>query len=421
MVSLALKIGIRFAAPASLFLLAILGRALAGGYAIPYQGAKALGLGNAVTAGIRDPSAVYSNPGALSEIQGNKITGGTSYINVASNVINRGRKSINRHDDNSIMTLFGNYHIPATDFTLGIGLYTPFGLATSYDDFSFTRFAAIRSELKTLYLTSAIAWRANPFLSVGAGLSFVHSSALFSRALFLGPAVEGRIRLTDTDDAYAYNLGVLFKLNEKIKFGFTYRGRVDLDFDTARVKVSDATGAISTARSKGTHIPLPPVISMGLNWQITPAWALLLAYDYTRWSDFRHLKARFSPALLGGALRGLFIQEKWKSTSTFRLGTSYRLYETWDLRAGLVVDETPIPDSTLGPSIPGADSLTLNGGFGYKWGDWSVDLGYAAVFYKNRRVNNDVLEANSSSTLTPGRDKYAIFDNFVSFDLRYRF
>ena len=402
-------------------LILLLKEASGGGYALPYQSAKAVGQGNALTAGVDDPSAVYANPAALSEIEGNQVLGGMQYINVVSGVKNSGRNSRNKHDDNFIPTLFANYHVPGTELTAGIGLYTPFGLATSYGEGKFTRFGAIRSELRTMYLTPAIAWHANPSLSIGGGVSFVHSSALFSRALLLGGGAEGRIRLTDTDDGYTYNLGVLYKPHEKIKFGLTYRGRVDLDFDTGRVKVADATGAVSTGRSRGTSIPLPSVISMGLNWQITPAWGAEFVYDYTRWSEFRHLKARFTPTFLGGALRGLFIQERWKNTNSLRFGSSYRLNANWVARAGTVLDESPIPARTLGPSIPGADTLTFNAGLGYQRNNWKIDLGYAAIFYKNRSVLNNVLEANSASTLTPGRDKYAVFENFVSITLGFKF
>lgn len=396
--------------------------AFAGGYAIPHQTGRAVGLSNAVTAGVTDPSAVYVNPAALTEVEGNQILAGVNYINTVNSVTNSGLTSTNGHDDNFIPTLFANYHIPATGLTAGIGLYTPFGLATSYDENSFTRFGAIRSELRTTYITPAVAWRINPSLSVGGGVSFVHSSALFSRALALGGGAEGRIRLTDTDNGYTYNVGMLYKPVEKVKFGVTYRGHVDLNYDTAQAKVADNTGAISTARSKGTQIPLPSVISMGIHWQINPAWGAEFVYDYTHWSEFRHLKARFNPALLGGGLPGLFIQQLWKDTHTLRLGTSYRLSESFELRGGIAVDETPIPARTLGPSIPGADILTLNGGLGYRWGSLGIDLGYMAVFYKNRSVLNDVLEAgNTANPVAPGRDKYRTFNNFVSIHLSYRF
>jgi long-chain fatty acid transport protein len=396
--------------------------ASAGGYAIPPQTASSIGLSNAVTAGVTDPSAVYVNPAALTEVDGNQMMGGLIYINSVSSVSNSGRNSPNKHDDNFIPTLFANYHIPRTNVTAGIGLYAPFGLATSYAENSFTRFGAIRSELRTAYVTPAVAWQAHPALSVGAGVSFVHSSALFSRALFLGPGVEGKLRLADTDNGYSYSLGILYKPHEKIKLGFNYRGRVDLNYDTGHVKVADGTGAVSTARAKGTQIPLPPVFSAGIHWQISRAWSAEFDYNFTHWSEFRHLKARFTPSLLGGALAGLFIQELWKDTSTLRLGIAYQLNKNLELRGGIILDETPIPSRTLSPSIPGADLMTLNGGIRYNWKNFAVDLGYMAAFYKTRRVVNNVLEAdNLANTVAPGSDKYRTFQNLVSVHLRYRF
>jgi len=402
-----------------LLVLSVPSLAIAGGYAIPPQTAKAAGLAVAVTAGVDDPSAVYANPAALTEVEGNQVMGGTVYINVVSSVENSGTKSINRRDDNFISTLFANYHIPETGLTLGMGLYTPFGLATSYDKTAFTRFAAIRSELKTLYATPTIAWRVNPYLSLGAGVSFVHSSVLLSRAVFLPLFGEGKLRITGTDDAYAYNLGIVFKPHEQLKFGWTYRSRVDLNFDEAHVKFTDPGGAITHSRAHGVQLPLPPFISMGLNWQIDPVWAVEFVYDFTRWSELEHLKARFNPTLLGGAITGFFIPQDWKDTSTLRLGSSYRLNENWEFRGGMALDETPIPGRTLGPSIPGADWLTLSAGVGYHWGSLNLDFGYMAVFYKTRKVTNDVLEGDPA--LTPGRDKYRTFQNLVSLHLSYSF
>lgn len=417
-----LKRGFKIITAVLPLLVTAIGDVIAGGYAIPPQTARAVGLANAVTAGVDDPSAVYANPAALSEVEGNQVLAGLNYINSVNSVTNGGRRSTNKHDDNSIPTLFANYHIPSTDLTAGIGLYTPFGLATSYAEDSFTRFGAIRSELKSLYVTPAIAWRISPVVSVGGGMSFVHSSALFTRALFLGPGTEGRLRLADTDNGYTYSLGVLVKPHEKIKLGLNYRSRVDLNFDTATVKVADAFGTVSTARSKGTQIPLPPVISLGIQWQITPAWSGEFDYNFTHWSEFRHLKARFNPVLLGGTLGGLFVQELWKDTHTFRLGTSYRLNDQFELRGGVILDETPIPGRTLSPSIPGADLLGLNAGLGYTWKNLVIDVGYMAVFYNTRRVQNNVLEAdNLANTVAPGRDKYQTFNNFVSIHLRYHF
>ena len=194
----------------------------AGGFAIAEQTAFGVGLANAITAGVADPSATYINPAALINVPGNQLMAGVNYVNTISRVKNNGRSSKNAHDDDLLPTFFANYHVPGTELTLGLGSYTPFGLATSYDEASFTRFAAIRSQLKTLYVTPSIAWNPTPYLSIGGGISFVHSSALLSRRLFLGVEGigEGRLRITGTDDAYGYNIGILVKPHDENKIGF---------------------------------------------------------------------------------------------------------------------------------------------------------------------------------------------------------
>lgn len=410
-------------------------KALAGGLAIAEQTAKAVALGNAITAGVDDPSAVYVNPAALTEIVGNQVMAGINYVNTQSSVENNGRKSNNLHGHDFLPNLFGNYHVPGTDISLGIGTYTPFGLATSYKANSFTRFAAISSELKTIYITPAIAWGPSPYISLGAGMSFIHSSALLSRAIFLGAVGvgEGRLRITGTDNAYGYNFGILIKPHKQIKIGFTYRSRVELDFDNADVKFTDAAitgGAFTAVRASGIKVPLPPVIAIGIQWQVTPGWSLEVDYNFTRWSEFKNLHARFSSGLpaLGGLapIPGVFLPQNWKDSSTIRMGTAYKLNDNLELRTGLSLDQTPIPSRTLNPAIPGADILTLNGGLGYTYNKFNVDLGYMAIFYKTRTVTNNALETgNNSAALpfpgVPGSDKYKIFQNFVSLNLSYRF
>ena len=74
------------------------------------------------------------------------------------------------------------------------------------------------------------------YFSVGVGLSFVHASGVFFEPCALIPfrfnatfRPEGTVRVTDTADAFAYNLGFLVKPTDNLKLGLSYRSRVDLD------------------------------------------------------------------------------------------------------------------------------------------------------------------------------------------------
>lgn len=399
-----------------------------GGFMIPTQTARALALGNAVTAGVNDPSAVYHNPAALGEVDGNKILVSGTYINLVNNVENRGQNAVNKHDDNFLASLFANYHIPGADVTVGIGTYAPFGLATTYER-DFTRFAAQRTELKTLYVTPAISWHPLRYLSVGGGVSFVHASSLFSRSLcfnslactFAPGAAEATLRLTDTTNAFAYNIGVLIKPVENWKFGFSYRGRTDLRFDSADVKLGGVLGGTPKFRAQVQPLPLPAVINAGVSWQINDFWGAEFVYEHARWSAFENLKATFQ----SGPLAGFNLPQNWKNTSTLRFGSYYALNENLELRGGLAAEETPIPNRTQNPSVPDADKLTLNAGLGYRWERFSFDLGYQAVFFKTRRITNSELEGTPATGIpfngAPGSDKYETFSNFVTLSVGYKF
>jgi long-chain fatty acid transport protein len=414
--------------------------AIAGGYALPQQTARGVSISNALTAGVKDPSAVYYNPAALGEIEGDNLLINGSYVNIVNSVENQGRKARNKHDDNFLATLFANYHIPGTDFTLGVGTYTPFGLSTTYDR-DFTRFATQQTELRTTYVTPAFSWHPSKYFSLGGGVSFVHASGLFSRALCLdflfldgcvtpGGPFEGRMRVTDTANTYTYNLGLLVKPHNNWKFGLSYRARTDLRFDDADVKLQ---GNFSRTKTKANIRPLalPPVINAGVFWQINPSWGAEFVYEYTRWSEFARLQASFSPApdFLGVTLPGFSLPQDWKNTSTLRLGSYYTVNKNWEIRGGVAVEESPIPNRTLNPGIPGADLLLLSGGVGYKWQSFTFDVGYMAVFYQNRRVRNPELEGLPATSrpflgagfLTGAKDKYEIFNNFLAVSLNYRF
>lgn len=406
---------------------------VAGGYAIPPQTAKTESMGGAAVAGVEDPSAVYVNPAAITRVDGNQILAGITYVNTISSIKNSGASSRNVHDDDFLPNLFANYHIPNTQFSVGAGIYTPFGLATSYKPDAFTRYAAVRSELRTMFITPTVAWEPVPYLSVGGGVSFVRASGTLSRAIFFGPFGDGKLRITDTDYAYGYKVGLLIKPHERIRFGLTYTSHVDLNFKSADVKFADAPGAgglTSSSKASGIHLPTPVVINAGIHWQIDPNWGIEFQYDYARWSKFEHLKASFSNPLpgLGGAvpIAGFLIPQNWKNTSSLRFGTAYKVIKDLELRAGLGLDETPTPSSTLGPAIPGADYLTLTAGAGYTWDQLKIDIGYMAVFYKTRTVNNNVLETGGDPNALPfpgvsGKDKYKVFQNLVGLHAAYRF
>jgi long-chain fatty acid transport protein len=214
---------------------------------------------------------------------------------------------------------------------------------------------------------------------------------------------------------------MLVKPLENWKFGFGYRGRTDLRFKDADVKLGGPALPAMKVKADVKPLALPPVINAGMFWQITPSWGTEFVYEYARWSEFKSLKASFS----SGPLPGFSLPQDWKNTSTFRLGTYYTLNNNWEVLGGFALEETPTPNKTLNPAIPGGDTLTLNAGIEYKWERFSMGLGYMAVFFKTRKISNTELEGLPATGLpftgAPGKDTYRTYDNFVTVSLGYKF
>ena len=103
------------------------------------------------------------------------------------------------------------------------------------------------------------------------------------------------IRITDTANAFTYNIGALVNPLENVKIGFSYRARADLRYDSADVKLGGNFAPNST-HAVIRPVSLPPVVNVGLFWQIDPSWGMEIDYEYVRWREFKALKARFSPA-----------------------------------------------------------------------------------------------------------------------------
>ena len=74
--------------------------------------------------------------------------------------------------------------------------------------------------------------------------------------------------------------------------------------------------------------------------------------------------------------------KNWHNSSTFRLSGEYRfLNDSLPVRVGLVWDQSPAPDSTLGPELPDMSRWVVTAGIGYRYKPLGLkaDLGWVFV------------------------------------------
>ena len=126
-------------------------------------------------------------------------------------------------------------------------------------------------------------------------------------------------------------------------------------------------------------------------------------------------------------------QEKfnWNNAWTYRIGAQFFATEALTFRAGFVYDETPIPDNTFSPRLPGNDRLLYSFGAGYKLGKWAFDLTYVYWDLKEREktatssiTGQNVATVAGATAVTidaPAAGQYQADAHFVAFQVSYSF
>lgn len=91
----------------------------------------------------------------------------------------------------------------------GVGINAPFGLKTDYGDKWMGRFQADKSEVKTININPAIAFKVNNQLALGFGVSAMWTEATLTRQVNQVMADESDVKIKGDDWGYGFNLGAM--------------------------------------------------------------------------------------------------------------------------------------------------------------------------------------------------------------------
>ncbi|MBI3903473.1 MAG: outer membrane protein transport protein [Nitrosomonadales bacterium] len=360
-------------------MLALSGNAAASGFALIEQSAS--GLGNAYAggaAGAEDASTVFFNPAGMSRLSGKQIV-------VAAHAITPSAKftssaGVASGGDAGSMAI-----VPNAYFTMevkpglkaGLGVNAPFGLQTEYDSNWIGRTQAIKSKIETINVNPSLAYQVNDALSIGVGLDYQHISGELSSSLGLGntAVVKG------TDNAWGYNLGVLYNLNASTRIGVAYRSAISYTLHG-----SVATGIPLNDGPVSLKVKVPDTLSLSAHHQVNDHYAVMADVTFTGWSSFKEVNVVDGT---GASLSGNPTIENWKDTVRVSVGATYSYSEKWSARAGLAYDQAPVSDAFRTPRIPDNNRTWLAVGGQYKPSPaGAIDFGYAHLFVKDSSINS---------------------------------
>jgi len=365
----------------------------AAGFALIEQSAS--GMGNAFAGGsaiAEDASTIFFNPAGMTYIEGTQAVGALHLIKPSAEFNNQGSVKAtglpplgSEGGDAGDLAFVPNLYFKMDindSVKFGVGVNAPFGLKTEYDNDWLGRFQGVKSELKTVNINPALAFKVNDQLSLGFGLSAMWIEAELTSAVNLG-ASERTSKVKGDDWGFGFNLGAIFQATEDTRIGVAYRSKVEQHLD-GDVKFSISNGPTPNGGVKA-DVTLPETFSVSAFSRLNDTWDLMGDVTWTRWSQFQELAIyRDSGALLSKTV------ENWDNTMRYSVGVNYHYSDAIKLRAGFAYDEEAISDQFRTVRIPGNDRKWLSLGAGWQVSPNSkLDVGYAHLFISDTKIDDN--------------------------------
>ncbi|MDP3029544.1 MAG: outer membrane protein transport protein [Deltaproteobacteria bacterium] len=364
--------------------------AFAAGFAILQQGTAPMAQGNAFVAQADDPSAIFFNPAGINQLRGTQIyIGATAIAPRAEYKDSLGTKS--RTESHVYLPLqFYLTHELTTDLAVGLGVFSPFGLGTKWDDGWAGRYLATSSDLQTFNINPVLSWKASKKLSVAGGVNVMRAEADLRKKLNLG-TVDGNQLFKGADYGYGYNLGLLYQLTPTTNIGLSYRSKVRVKIDgDAEFSVPPAVAHLFPNGGAHSRFVFPPSLFAGIAYKGLSPWVFECDLTWTGWSTFEELRVTLDRPV-SFPPKSVSVQPRnWDDVFAYRFGVNYKWDEAITLRAGYIFDESPVPDETMDPSIPDADRHIFCLGGDYRVKDFTIGLAYNYILGKKRDKNNTI-------------------------------
>ena len=300
------------------------------------------------------------------------------------------------------------------------------------------RYHGILSEMQTLNINPSVAYQINDRVSIGGGLDIMYGTVDLSSAVDFGAVclaaelstppslppgscagtgatpqgLDGLADLTgdNTDNiSTGFNLGITIETGQSTTLGLAYRSEVEMKVKgTANFTVPTSSAALNAVVTGSgafvdtgisSTVDLPASFSFSASHRVSK-FTLLADVTWTGWSSFQELRIVYDNPSQPDSVT----TENWNDTYRFSLGFDYQQSDNMVLRAGMALDESPVPDAEHRTvRLPGNDRTWLSLGLTYLFSqDMSMDVGYSHLFVDDAPINNTLESAipTLNSTVT---------------------
>ncbi|MFT5218878.1 MAG: long-chain fatty acid transport protein [Planctomycetota bacterium] len=400
--------------------------AYAGGYRVALQGQKALGMGHTGVALSDSSEAIFFNPGAITRIEADTdITGGITLL-TGETLYQNAETNSEAKTDNPLGTPINLYMAQklSDEMSWGLGIYTPFGNKVEWPTDWQGSHLVNYIELQAIYIQPTIAYKINETTSVGFGPTLVLGSVEFNRNLSssLTDADGNRSNVTikaSNVDAFGFNLGVLHSVSEQLDIGASYRSEVTIEARNESADFENIPTGLQGSFPDGdfdADLVLPAELTLGVGYQLNDK--MLLAFDFTRtyWGAYKELKVEFDAPGAGTSIN----PRNYKDSNVYRFGVQYQYDESWVLRGGIYLDESPVRNGYFAPETPRNDSIGYTAGASYQYSK-NLELDISLLLLTFDEIDNSYDFYTEGGKNIPFGGTYDSAVTSVGFGLSYQY
>ena len=369
------------------------GTAAANGFRNPPETALGLARDGGKIAAVKDASAMAVNPANIAGIEQPDLIASLTLIHTESEFDSAFGSAKTDDPWKTLPNLFFAFPIEPGRMALGVGLTTPFGQSTVWKKDSILRYSApYEAELTVVNVNPTFAIRVNERSAIGIGLNVFSGELKFRQFLPWSQVVgnpaapDGLMKFDADGSGVGVNVGVAYNLTDRQQVGLTYRSpvKVEMEGDFRVDNIPD----LSLAAPKtdfDTEVEFPAIAAFGYGIQLDDRLHVGADVEWIEFSRFDALPIDIG--VNNALLPSPSIPQNWKDTWTFGASAEYRLDDAWSVRGGYKFMESPIPSSTLAPTLPDADRHLLTAGIGYRSGAHRVDAAYAYSIFDDRTAS----------------------------------
>ena len=301
--------------------------------------------------------------------------------------------------DNGVVPNLGFAYKVNDKLSLGLSVAAPYNFTTEYSKASWTRYDALKSQLRTVNVEGVVAYKVNDLIDLGVGVSAMYADAELTNALpNISPLQPDGLQSLKGDGwAYGYTVGAQLHPSKSLTIGASYRGKVEHELK-GEVAVSGLLAPIPAANNftadGQAKITLPWTANIGARWAVNDKLTLNGSVTRVGWSEFDAIRIKFATTATESV-------QDYKDITTYAVGADYQATPRLTLRAGVQFDPTPTPDVGRTARVPDGDRTMYAAGATWAATDrLNLDAAITYIaFDKTKITRTDVTATGSTVNL----------------------